>query len=243
MQSCGNWKSLIVKDSSHGIRSISYPNLFFKLQNHRDSQNNLSNILVKNAENEEIAQLSLNKVNISIRTVYLHTDDFPNLESVARDVNFSVLDNEQEPSTHSSQIPNPASGFDDMSLIDLSIEIDGVLSFEEEEHSVIYKINFSRETFLYNDEKFDSFSLAEGKNKLFLNVRIPTWFHFNNTLSDATIKTELQNLGSNTEAQKTLKNEILINIQRSFVFGFDLNNDSNISEEEANNSDYFSSEN
>ena len=243
LQGCGNWKSLILKNNSQGVSSASYPKLYFKLQNHSVS-GSTSTISVKNNDNSEIAQIKLNDLSISLDDIRLHTDDFPGQESVARNVSFSVLENKLTPSINSNQIPNPDSGFKNMSLINLSIMLDGVLTSGEEEHNIVYTIDFSKETFLYNDEQFSSMSLPEGENTLILEVNIEKWFRFNisSTFSDAAIKTELRSLGSGTEVQKDLTAQLLKNIQRSFVFGIDKNLDGKLEANESNNSSYFSSE-
>ncbi|NRA45618.1 MAG: hypothetical protein HRU09_11740 [Oligoflexales bacterium] len=240
LNSCGNWKSLLLQEGSEGVRSVTYPTLYFNIQNlGSESGEGITSIPVTNASGTEIARLQLNSLSLSMGTVYLHTDDFPNLESVAKDVSFSFLNNAQSPEDSSSLIPQHPSGFRDLSILDLGINLDGTLVFGEEEHRVIYKIDFSNEAYLFNDNEFQSVTLDSLENRLILAVNPNLWFNFSSALSDTQIQTELQSLGTSTEVQETLINELLENIQRSFVFGIDKNGDAALSSEESNNRDYF----
>ena len=239
LQSCGNWKSLILQDGSQGVGSVSYPVLYFDIQN-ISSEQGIQTLPVRNASNTEIAQISVNTLTLSMDTVYLHTDDFPKQESIAKDISFSLIDNTIKPESNSSLVPDHPSGFKEMSIAGLSINLEGTLYAGDEEYRVIYRINFSSEAYLFNDDKFKSILLQNGDNSLILAVTPGDWFQFTDALSDAQIQEELQNLGSATDAQKIITDEILENIQRSFAFGLDNNADGSLTADESNNSDYFS---
>lgn len=240
---CGNWKSLILEESSEGASSTVYPTVNLVFRNYENATQDLSVISVKNADNVEIGQINLDQLSLSTETIFLHTDSFPNKESVAKDITFSVLNNELSPPNTSSSIPNPANGFKEMSFIKLSVDLEGVLSFDDQQFKINYQINFSTETFLFNDDDFTEIFLEEQESDLIIELNTSTWFQFSDEFSDAQIQDHLQNLGTNSESQKFLQKELLVNIQNSFVFGIDANNNSQLDAEERNNNNNFGSSN